>query len=120
MWVEKEGVGAQILFRRLPVGFSVAYIPKGPVGEGWERLWPEIEQICRQRRAIFLRVEPDAWEPLRPALTEQLSGFQPAKPIQPQRTILVSLEGSQEDWLARMKQKTRYNIHLAERKAVMV
>ena len=25
------GIGAQVLFRRLPLGYSLAYLPKGPV-----------------------------------------------------------------------------------------
>ena len=30
--------GAQILFRKLPFGLSLAYIPKGPVGARWDLL----------------------------------------------------------------------------------
>jgi len=40
--------------------------------------------------------------------------------IQPPRTIIVDIKGSQEEILARMKQKTRYNIRLAEKKGVTV
>jgi lipid II:glycine glycyltransferase (peptidoglycan interpeptide bridge formation enzyme) len=40
--------------------------------------------------------------------------------IQPPRTILVELRGSEDEILARMKQKTRYNIRLAEKKGVTV
>ena len=109
--------GAQILFRTLPGGFSVAYLPKGPVGYSTD-LAAEIEDVCRRNRAIFLKIEPDAWEPdLFPGLFE---ACQPAKPVQPRRTVVVSLEGSEEDILARMKQKTRYNIRLAEKKEVVV
>ena len=54
--------GAQILFRRLPLGFSIAYIPKGPLGEDWSALWPEVDELCRKERAVFLKVEPDVWE----------------------------------------------------------
>ena len=112
--------GAQVLFRRLPLGFTIGYIPKGPVGSGWKNLWPEIERVCRRMRAIFLKVEPDGWETEGIDWQVDLKGFIPAKAIQPQRTIEISLEGSAEDRLARMKQKTRYNIRLAERKDVVV
>ncbi len=40
--------------------------------------------------------------------------------IQPARTVIVDLHGSDEDILGRMKQKCRYNIRLAEKKGVVV
>ncbi len=112
--------GAQVLFRRLPLGLTIAYIPWGPVGEDWAALWPEVDALCRQKNAIFLKIEPDAWEG-DPALEARLPhGALPAAPIQPRRTVLVDLRGTEDDILARMKQKTRYNIHLAARKEVEV
>jgi peptidoglycan pentaglycine glycine transferase (the first glycine) len=112
--------GAQVLFRRLPLGFTFGYIPKGPVGSGWQALWPEIDRLCRRNRAIFLKVEPDAWALADEALLSEMTGLIPSCPIQPPRTILISLEGGEDQWLQRMKQKTRYNIRLAERKEVQV
>lgn len=117
--------GAQVLFRPLPLGFSFAYLPKGPVGGDWSALWPEIDRVCRRKRAVVLKVEPDAWEPeahlADTALSARFPGFYPdADPVQPRRTIVISLEGSEEDLLGRMKQKTRYNIRLAEKKGVVV
>lgn len=120
VWVSNGATGAQILFRRLPLGFTIAYIPKGPVGSGWAALWPEIDEVCRSKRAVFLKVEPDAWEPVGAGLVSEMRGFAPSAPIQPRRTVIVSLEGSEDDWLGRMKQKTRYNIRLAVKKGVKV
>jgi len=118
----QRGVGAQVLFRRLPGGFSMAYLPKGPVGpvSEWSALWPEIHQVCRRKRALLLKVEPDLNEP--PVLAEDqvFRGFARSDTVQPRRTIVVSLAGSEDDWLEAMKQKTRYNIRLAERKEVQV
>ena len=77
--------------------------------------------MCRQKRAVFLKVEPDALEDEQRTLEVFFDGFDSdAKPIQPRQTVLISLEGEEEDWMARMKQKTRYNIRLAERKGVQV
>lgn len=114
--------GAQILFRQLPFGISFGYIPKGPVGVNWEHLWPEVDLLCKKHHAVFLKVEPDLWEPPGENLSQKLDGFNPilGGTIQPRRTITVSLEGDEEHWLGRMKQKTRYNIRLARRKGVMV
>jgi len=109
--------GAQVLFRRLPLGLTLAYLPRGPLGQPDEAFWAELNRICRARRAVFLKVEPDRWA------TDPDPGW-PLRPsphaIQPPRTVMISLEGSEEDILARMKQKTRYNIRLAEKKGVTV
>jgi lipid II:glycine glycyltransferase (peptidoglycan interpeptide bridge formation enzyme) len=115
--------GTQILFRKLPLGFSLAYIPKGPVGTRWDLLWPEVDSLCRSKRTIFLKVEPDLWEG--DSNSEYLSlesyGFQLSQHnIQPPRTLVVNLRGQDDQILARMKQKTRYNIRLARRKGVVI
>lgn len=120
-WVQSGAAGAQVLFYHLPLGFSVAYIPKGPVGETWGNLWPEIDALCQKEKSVFLKVEPDIYESEGGDLKDCLPGFLPGcSPIQPRRTLLVNLKGSEEDWLSRMKPKTRYNIHLAARKGVKV
>lgn len=129
-------VGAQILFRRLPLGFSLAYIPKGPVGvrresagiNSWEGLWQELDALCRERRAVFLKVELDLWETsngVNNAPETQgkplPSGFRHSQhDIQPRSTLVVDLHGDEDQILARMKQKTRYNIRLALKKGVVV
>ncbi len=113
--------GALVLFRRALPGVSVGYLPKGPLGEDWAGLWPEIHTVCRREGAVFLKVEPDAWEPLDENRRAQMKGFvEGAATIQPRRTLVVDLRGSEADILGRMKQKTRYNIKLAEKKGVVV
>jgi lipid II:glycine glycyltransferase (peptidoglycan interpeptide bridge formation enzyme) len=116
------GAGVQILFRSLPLGFSLGYIPKGPVGENWETLWVEIDAVCRANRAVFLKVEPDAGEnELDDRMIFQDHGFQPSPHnLQPKRTSVLEIGGEEDQILARMKQKTRYNIRLAGRKGVVV
>ena len=113
--------GAQILFRKLLPGLTMAYIPKGPVGENWTALWPVVHAMCRKNRAVFLRVEPDLEEPLTAQQVDAFPGFIPVEDtIQPRQTIYVDVSGAPEDWLARMKQKARYNTRLAEKKEVVV
>jgi len=118
-WVLGGGSGAQVLFRQLRFGFTIAYIPKGPLGEDWDSLWPEVDAVCASHRAIFLKVEQDCWEDGEVDLLEQ--GFK-ASPhsIQPRRTITLDIGQDEETLLAAMKQKTRYNIRLAEKKGVVV
>lgn len=120
-YVISKVAGVQILFRKLPLGFRIAYIPKGPVGKNWTDLWAQTDQLCREKKAIFLRVEPDIWEDQALDVGQIFDGFIGDCPcIQPRRTIVVDLRNSEDEILARMKQKTRYNIHLAEKKDVKV
>jgi len=117
-----EEAGVQILFRRLPLGFTIGYIPKavidGPYSVVSDQILKEIDNACRKHRAIFLKLEPDTWNnnfSLHP------SPFIISKHnIQPPRTIMIDISGSEEEILARMKQKTRYNIRLAEKKGVTI
>ncbi len=120
--VIEGGCGAQILFRQLPFGFTFAYIPKGPVGTSadWHAFWGDIDRVCRRQGSVLLKVEPDLNEPLPPEAMRAFAAFQPSDPVQPRRTILVDLSGGEEAWLERMKQKTRYNIRLAQKKEVLV
>ena len=129
-WVAGEGCGAQVLFRRLPVGLSMAYIPRGPVlserapdfQAAWAQLGPVLDAISRQERAIALKIEPDGWvETGQGTATLPPAGFRLSRhSIQPPRTITVSLDGEESLLLSRMKQKTRYNIRLAQKKGVVV
>lgn len=122
-YVRQGGLGAMVLFRTLPLGLSVAYVPRGPVGRGdWAAFWPELDALCRQEHAIFLRVEPEVWQPVPQGFVQNhLPGFRPAPhTIQPPRTVLIDLAPPEEDLLMAMKSKTRYNIRLAERKDVVI
>jgi len=121
------GTGAQILFRRLPLGLTFAYIPKGPVtvsGSGLDdrAFWSEVDALCRSRKAIFLKVETNQWVPA--ADTEDAAppaGFVCSpQHVQPRSTLVIDLSGSEDEVFDRMKPKTRYNVRLAGRKEVSV
>jgi peptidoglycan pentaglycine glycine transferase (the first glycine) len=118
--------GAQILFRSVPGGWKLAYIPKGPAvdlarTDLAQPLLDGVHALCRAERAFVLKMEPDL--PGVPALAQRVAGygFVPSvHSIQPRRTILVGLQESEDEILMRMKSKTRYNIRLAGRKGVHV
>lgn len=120
--IVNESVGAQILIRGLPFGFSIAYIAKGPIGEPNKTFWNLVDDYCMDRRAIFLKVEPDVWSDSNQSLNWfESEGFRKSHhSIQPLRTILVDLGGEEASILAKMKQKTRYNIRLAMKRGVIV
>jgi peptidoglycan pentaglycine glycine transferase (the first glycine) len=120
VWVVNEKSGAQILFRKLPLGFTIGYIPKANLDPS---LWSEIDGACQQNHAIFLKLEPDFWEDDEPNNDVRMTNYELRRSphnIQPPRTLIVDIKDSKEEILARMKQKTRYNIRLAEKKGVTV
>jgi lipid II:glycine glycyltransferase (peptidoglycan interpeptide bridge formation enzyme) len=125
-------LGAQILFRKLPFGLSMGYLPK-PVfsdrvtvfsdnrsGDS-DMFWREVDVACRRKRTIFLKIEPDCLAAAAPSSEQTSSDFRLSRQnIQPPRTLVVDLRPAEDELLARMKQKCRYNINLAARKGVAV
>ena len=112
--------GVQILFRKLPLGFTVGYIPKAVNSDQLpsEQFWKEVDSVCRKHRAVFCKLEPDSWDQ---QFNIHHSAFLISKHnIQPPRTIIIDIRGTEDEILAKMKQKTRYNIRLAEKKDVTV
>ena len=121
--------------------FSVLYAPKGPVVR-WgnpsnvSRMLDELQAICQQEKAIFIKIDPDVllgtgipgMESEQPnpegiALQKELRqrGWRYSQDqIQFRNSVLLDLQKSEEELLAAMKQKTRYNIRLAARKGVGV
>jgi len=125
----KETVGQYLIIKHpLPFGRSYVYVPMGPVvaGEGY-RLEAfrasavAIANAARRLGATFARIEP-------PAIAgEQLGardlrgmGFREAGQVQPGHTTIVDLTQDEDRLLKAMKQKTRYNMRLAEKKGVTV
>lgn len=117
-----DGAGAQILFRRLPLGLTLAYLPKPIFNDqssvSHEKFWAEVDTICKKRRAVFLKLEQDTWDKQPSSVHGKWS--ESTHNIQPPRTLIVDIRGTEDEILARMKQKTRYNIRLAARKGVTV
>ena len=116
-------VGAQILFRRLPLGLTLGYIPK--LAFSFQQVaiskdfWREVDSVCKKNHAIFLKIEPDLWEDQSPEIWHMTLRTSPHN-IQPPRTITISIKEDDEQILARMKPKCRYNIRLAEKKGITV
>jgi peptidoglycan pentaglycine glycine transferase (the first glycine) len=124
-YITTSECGAQILVKKIAPGINFAYIPKGPVGVGWDEIWPEIDVMCKEKRCIFLKIEPDWLEnDEKNQENNKLhlpNDFLPSvHTIQPRSSLVIDLSGDEARILGRMKQKTRYNINLALKKNVIV
>ena len=135
LWDEQEEfvAAAQVLCRTAPhvplrAGF-LAYIPKGPVID-WSQpelcttFFAQLNKELQGRGAVALRMEPSQLVAVATnnCLMESLSAtlLYPTTPVQPIRTIFLDLTLDEATLLARMKEKWRYNLRLAERKGVTV
>lgn len=127
-WVIHGKLGAQVLFQKIPLGYQVAYLPRGPISsEGkvfdhpdWEGFQNDLDILCRQRKTVFLKVEPDCWQDEDKSISPPEGYRVSAHSIQPPRTILIKVDESDDEILARMKSKTRYNIRLAKKKGITI
>ena len=136
----KTVAAASILQRRVPrLPLSILYVPKGPALD-WtrprlaERVLQELARLARRERALFIKADPDIYYPEeapdfspRPArateiaqLLESLGWRFSGEQIQFRNTLLLDLQRGEDELLAAMKQKTRYNVRLAPRRGVSV
>ena len=134
VWLRQDGrlvAGAQVLFRSLAFGLAkIAYIPHGPLVDWHDEeqvmvLLNQIDLSAYERGAGVLKMEPYVWQvevsaAEWQALCQQYGSRPDTDTIQPPQTVIVDLRPSEEEILAGMKQKTRYNIRLAARKGVTV
>lgn len=114
-------VAAQLLFRSFgPV--KIGYAPRGPATAGASlhdlaAFTSALDGLHAGGVTAALFLEPDAPDvPLPTAGTLRWRAF--PESFQPRRTIKVPLVGSDDDLLAAMKPKTRYNVRLAARRGV--
>jgi peptidoglycan pentaglycine glycine transferase (the first glycine) len=121
--VQSGQAGALVLFRRVQ-GLTLGYVPRGPLANWDDRLQlaalvADLDAMCRRRGAFCLKWEPDLPDDPGYAQTLHDLGFRPSpQTVQPRRSLIVDLAGSEAEILSRMKQKTRYNIGLAVKKGV--
>lgn len=124
----KEGIVAKIIKHRLPLGKSYLYIPHGPEMDfnqmtgGFKNpvtnfvKW--LRELGKAEKAIFIKAEP-LIDSIAQALAEQ-KFRKSKKEIQPSKTVMIDLDGDDNELLGRMHHKTRYNIKIADGHGVTV
>lgn len=124
-------LSALVLEKPLPGGFSFYYCPEGPVVKGNDWSEPANQAAFRDltdylkrhkgSRVLFLKVDPHVAADDFPVTWLDQQKFKDSpEDIQAAVVAHVDLEGNEEDVLARMKQKGRYNIRYATKKGVTV
>lgn len=121
-----------VLIRPLPMGWSLLYVPRGPVcdredPEVWLELMEALKQIAQKHHALLVYTDPDELdsEEIFRSMMRKL-GFRERTDegfgnIQPQYVFRLNLTtGNEEEIFQSFSPKTRYNIRLAQRKGVTI
>ena len=142
----KTGAAAMVLQRKvsmlgLTLPLRVLYVPRGPLvdwssPEWRKRVITELQALSRLPDVVFIKIDPEVVTgfgiPVMADAVETSSGSvvqsalkehgwrYSSEQIQFKNTVWVDLNYSEAELLARMKQKTRYNLNLAQRKGVIV
>jgi lipid II:glycine glycyltransferase (peptidoglycan interpeptide bridge formation enzyme) len=114
---------ALVLWRSLPGGQSLAYVPRGPIVAEPSQLddaLSRLASLARERRAIFLKVDPEIDAEVG-AAPLGAAGFRRAPDIQP---VIATLEldlGQEENALfAALEKDTRWSVRQAEKRGVTI
>jgi peptidoglycan pentaglycine glycine transferase (the first glycine) len=149
VWSDASGspVAAAMVLKKPVIrrGFAarlcILYVPKGPIMD-WRdeslrgRVLDDLQSLAKKQGAIFLKIDPDVvlgmgipqsetdivnngGQAVMSELKRRGWAFS-SDQVQFRNTVVIDLKNSEDEILARMKQKTRYNVRLAEKKGVTV
>lgn len=125
---------------RFGPSINILYVPHGPLldwsnSEIVTEILDYLEQFSKERKAAYIKIDPQivviedngiVLAEKEKATKEIINNFNNSgwlysrQQIQFKNTFWIDLAKSEDQLLAEMKQKTRYNIRLAERKGVKV
>jgi peptidoglycan pentaglycine glycine transferase (the first glycine) len=150
LWHDRQGEVAaaamamtrSMAVRGLPFNLKMMYVPKGPLLCDWQdanlrqQVFKDLRALAAREGAIFVKIDPDvrigtgapgdpdaSGEHLGESIITELEdgGWSfSAEQVQFRNTVLLDLTKELDELLAAMKQKTRYNIRLAQKKGVTV
>jgi len=149
IWRDASGrvnAAAMVLRRSIKLGgfaarLNLLYVPRGPLldwGDGAlrSRVLADLQNLARRQGSIFIKLDAEVVTgtgvPGQPGSAETTTGGQVVgallaggwkvspEQIQFRNTAWLDLSGDEPDWLTRMKQKTRYNLRLAQKKGIQV
>jgi len=117
----------QLTVHPLPkIDYTILYFPKGPMPD--KTMLNALTKVGKAEKAIFVKMEPHVGGPIKEGdkgfeeVKEFLlaNGCRQGKSLFTPYTFWIDLTRSEEELLAGMKSKTRYNIRVAQRHGVKV
>jgi len=121
-------ITANIIKHDLPLGKNYLYIPHGPaidfnaisggINNEVAQFVAYLKNLAREEHSIFIKTEP--LDDKVPEVLHQFKFKKSSKEIQPKRTVIINLERPEDELLAAMHHKTRYNIHVGEKRGLQL
>jgi lipid II:glycine glycyltransferase (peptidoglycan interpeptide bridge formation enzyme) len=110
--------GFQLTIHKIPrTNFTIGYLPKGE--NPTQKILDELYQIGKQENCIFIQLEPNVQKNHESRIMNH--GLKPAaRPLFTKYTFVLDLTKSEDEMLAAMHSKARYNIKIARKHNVIV
>jgi lipid II:glycine glycyltransferase (peptidoglycan interpeptide bridge formation enzyme) len=125
--VERVNFG-QIIFHKIPqTNFQIGTFIKGPMPT--KKILEDLKRLATEQKAIFIKLEPNyviKKDKIKCADKEKVTellkrnGANPGKTLFTPTSFWIDLTKSKEEMMKNFSSKTRYNIHLSQRKGVEV
>lgn len=116
-----------VIKQKLPLNFCWLWVPYGPLAQmktgdqGSEvKIFEGIKEVAKKEKAIFARIEPPS------GFLHSTYNILHSKTVSapnrytPEHTLVLDLDRPEDEILAQMKPKGRYNIQVAKKHAVAV
>lgn len=100
--------------------FNYLYAARPVFPEKIEALLAEVRTIAQSEQSIFFRVDRAELASEVLANDAVAAAGRIGRPLQPHHTVILDLSKPEDQLLAAMREKTRYNIRLSEKKGVVV
>jgi lipid II:glycine glycyltransferase (peptidoglycan interpeptide bridge formation enzyme) len=94
--------------------YLIGYFPKGEIPTS--ELLLDLKQVGKDKHLSFIQIEPNIQKDQSSIVDSQLK--RSFHPLFTKYTFIIDLTKSEDELLSNMKQKTRYNVRLSEKKGV--
>lgn len=120
--------GVLLIQRKTLLGKKFFEVPRAEINSLSEDFWEGLSQLAKKENILFTRFFPADIE-TRTEVSSKITDtipdgrqitFSDVPEIFPEHTLVLDLQKSEEELLAEMKSKGRYNIRLAEKKGVEI
>jgi lipid II:glycine glycyltransferase (peptidoglycan interpeptide bridge formation enzyme) len=109
----------QFTYHKIPyIPYYIGYFPKGPTPT--DLMIEELSKIGRKNKVIYIQLEPDVIYDINSTVENNKFLIRSHHPLFTKYTFILDLTKTEDQMLAAMHPKTRYNIKVAQKHNVIV